>query len=261
MTTSKWIFISVFVVLFAILFFGLKLTPPNFGKVETSRALNASVTDISILKSEATKLLDPSKAAQLSALESNANEIIDSEEKIIALKELSSAWYKSGNSHIAAHFAEKIADLQQDEEAWSIAGTSYLLGMTNQNDVKIRDYCKEGAFRTLENAISLNPENIDNRINYALVSVENPDKNNPMKGIMQLLDLNKKYPEDIKVLNQLGRLAIKTNQLEKARIRFESVLSLQPENKFATCQMAKVLELLGDVAGFNSYMEKCNLLD
>ena len=75
-----------------------------------------------------------------------------------------------------------------------------------------------------EKAISLNPGNVDHKINKALCFVELPDEGNPMQGILQLRELNQKHPDNVNVMVQLARLALKTNQLERAKERLQQAL-------------------------------------
>ena len=62
-----------------------------------------------------------------------------------------------------------------------------------------------------------------------------PPKDNPMKGSLMLRELNTSHPNNINVLLQLGKLAMNTNQWEKAAQRFEQVLDIDSENMIATC--------------------------
>ena len=92
----------------------------------------------------------------------------------------------------------------------------------------------------MENAISFDPDNLDHQINLALCYVEKPLEDNPMKGIMMLLELNKANPENISVLLQLGKLALQTNQIDRAIARFETVLEYDAENNQAHCFLADI---------------------
>ncbi|MBK7605446.1 MAG: hypothetical protein IPI15_18140 [Saprospiraceae bacterium] len=60
-----------------------------------------------------------------------------------------------------------------------------------------------------ESAISLDPKETNHRVNLATIYAESPPKDNPMKGIMMLLDMSKSEPENITVMNTLGELATK----------------------------------------------------
>ena len=102
----------------------------------------------------------------------------------------------------------------------------------------MRDFCTQRAVSAFQNAISLNPTKLENKINLALCYTENPPQDNPMKGILLLRDLDKENPDNIAVNLQLARLAIKTGQLDRAIVRLETVLTKEPNNKKAICLLA-----------------------
>ena len=58
----------------------------------------------------------------------------------------------------------KYEPLFKTEESWSIAGTTYALCVKNTEDQKEREFCSKRAIKAFEKSISINPDNIDNRI-------------------------------------------------------------------------------------------------
>jgi uncharacterized protein HemY len=93
-----------------------------------------------------------------------------------------------------------------------------------------------------------------------LIYAENPPQDNPMKGILMLLDLNKKFPENVGVLVNLGRLGLKTAQFEKAAQRLEKVIVLEPDNRSANCLLIEAYEGLGQKEKVLFYQNKCEAL-
>ena len=170
---------------------------------------------------------------------------------------LSSKWYELGQPAIAGYYAEQLADLKKDETSWSIAGTTYWLGLKASSEDKVRQFCKAKALAAFEKAMSLNPSNVDHKINKALCFVEMPDEGNPMQGILMLRELNQKHPDNVNVMVQLARLALKTNQLERAKERLQQALEREPGNNTANCLMVETLEALGDKENAAKYREIC----
>ena len=124
----------------------------------------------------------------------------------------------------------KVAELENTEQAWSIAGTTMTLGLKNADQEKIKKFCSKNAIKAFENAISMDPENVQHRTNLAICYAEYPSQDNPMQGIMMLLDLNKKHPDNVGVLITLARFGMQTGQFEKVQGRLQKVLSLEPDN-------------------------------
>lgn len=236
----------------------MNVKPEKMRIVEKSRMENLESTGIQIISREAKKKLSKEDAAYIEMLEVQANS--SPKDSLNNFREdLSSAWFKLGHPAMAGYYAEEIAKEKDTEEAWSIAGTSYLYGVKNYKEQKLKDFCSKRAVAALESAISINPDNIDHKINLALGYTDNPPSNNPMMGILQLLDLNKKFPENVKVLNQLGRLGLETNQIAKAIARLEKALSLSPDNEFTICLLAKAYRSANEIEKADQFEKRCAL--
>lgn len=248
------------VVLFATLYFGFSTVPGKHKDIEKQRALAAVSTDISALLMDAKSTLSPQQSASVLALETELNGAGTDSAKAECYKRLSSTWYSFEKPGIAGFYAEKTAELAGSEEAWSIAGTTYSICLQQGPSEKVKNYCAQKAVQCLENAISINPGNPQHKLNLALVYAEDPPKDNPMKGILMLVELNKQFPENVPVLAQLGRLAIKTGQYEKAAQRLEQAISLDPGNQTANCLIVKAYEGLGNESKAAEFRSKCDKL-
>jgi len=259
MNKTQWIVIISAAVLFSVLYFGLDTKPYSHSSVEEKRGLSAVSTDANSLVMEAKKSLGPQQIAVLTALEAEYQSAKTDSVKTGALKQLSSNWYKFERPDVAGYYAEEVASLSNEEEAWSIAGTTYSICIQRMKEEKVRGFCTERAISALETAASLNPDNLQHKINLALVHTENPPKENPMQGVLMLVDLNKQHPENVSVLTQLGRLAIKTGQLEKAVQRLGKAVELEPDNRSANCLLASAYENMGDPKA-SSFKAKCTEL-
>lgn len=260
MTKLQLILISSCVVLFGILYFALDTKPPSFKEIELSRTLESSSLDINQEVFKLLETLPESDQIEIRILESELEAAANDEEKTESLKKISGFWYNQNRNDIAGHYAVQIAEHENTAEAWNIAGSTYSLGFQRFEPGPYWDYCYGGAIGAFENAISLDPDYMDSKINLALCYVEKAPENNPMKGITMLLDLNKQYPENVSVMNQLGKLAVRTNQLDRARERFEAVLKLDKNNRIATCYLSQVYQGLGDIANASKFQALCDKL-
>ncbi|MEM9823288.1 MAG: tetratricopeptide repeat protein [Bacteroidota bacterium] len=257
MAKSQWIVLSSVMLLFSILYFGLNNKSSNRGKIDRTRSLTAESTDIGALLPPAKAELSPDNAAIVGALEAALAEAQNDSSKIELIEQLSGNWYRWGRPDISGYYAEQIALKINSARAWSIAGTTYAIGTQRSSEDKVRTFCTGRAVKAFENAISLEPENIDHRLNLAVCLADNPPANNPMRGIKMLLDLNTQNPEEVKVLNTLARFGLQTGQFEKAVQRLEKVLTIDPANQTAICLLSKAYEGLGQTAKAAGYAEKC----
>ena len=181
----------------------------------------------------------------------------DSASKVAALKRLSGYWYRAQQLAVAGGLAEQVAEVENTDSAWSVAGGTFFNGLVGAQDPKVRAYCAEHAVKAFESAASLNPANVAHRVNLALVYSENPPPDNPMQAVLMLRDLVNKHPDDPVVYNALGRLAIKTGQWQRAIERLEKSWTLDKSNPNTPCLLAKAYEGAGQMDKMADFAKLC----
>lgn len=251
--------ILVFLGLFAILYFGCKTKNEEQRAVEKSRANNIELVSTDRLIKEARPQMSPKGRSDLILLEDQLQGSKTDSSKLATYKALASLWYTEKQPLISGYYADKIATVENTEDAWSIAGTTYAIAAQRVSDENEKKHAILKSRSAYENVLSINSENIDNSINLALSYVDMPEEGNPMKGILMLVGLNKKYPENTQVLMQLGRLALGTNQLDKSVERLSKVISLEPNNRDAHCLLAEAYRKKGDLEKAQQEQNKCDL--
>ncbi len=244
--------------LFCGLYFGFSTKPSNQKKTEPSQTVEeTSVGSEAFLDAAKSKLNAP-QLAQIAELEQQISNAKDDTERLVFLKRLSGLWYGFGDIPAAGSFAEQVAQIEKTAEAWSVAGGTFFNGLTASQDPKIRGYCAESAVKCFEKAALLAPEKVEHQVNAALVYAENPPPDNPMQAVLQLRELESKHPNEPSVYNALGRLAIKTNQWERAIERLEKARSLDKSNINTPCLLAKAYEGAGNTTKANEFARICN---
>ena len=242
------------------MYFGCDTKPSKHKIIEKQRAENVESTSVSSLLLTAKSDISKTDGPAIMSLEMEMENAQDDSTKVEVLKSLSSTWYRLGKPAIAGHYAEQVAHIENSEGAWSIAGTTYSICVQREKEEKVKAYCTDHAISALENASSLNPDNSQHQINLALVYTESPPPDNPMKGILMLVNMNKANPEDVAVLNQLGRLAIKTGQFDKAIERLGKAVEIEPNNPMSNCLFGQALKEKGNQAEAERYLAKCEEL-
>jgi len=257
MTKLQIISVVSAVLLFIILYFGCDIVSPEQKRIGEDRKPAMVSTDISVLLKNAAATLDPAQTGIIEMLDAQVEAAQDST-KFDFLKQLSGKWYEFGQPAIAGFYAQTIAENDNSEESWSIAGTTYSICLQRTKEQKVRDYCYQNAVQAFESAVSVNPDNPQHKVNLAVLYTENPPPQNPMKGILMLRELTEKYPENASVLVNLGRLAIQTSQFDKAIERLSQALTLEPTNRQAICFIAKAYEAKGDQTNAELFGTRCN---
>ena len=110
-------FIIIFTGLFFTLLFGLDTKPRKHKLIETSRASEQENVKAEEFVTRAKVQLNGEELKQVETLEASAKE--DAENPAIlteSYKGLAGLWFKLGFPTVSGIYAEKIADLQQDDE-------------------------------------------------------------------------------------------------------------------------------------------------
>jgi cytochrome c-type biogenesis protein CcmH/NrfG len=257
MNKSQVLAITVSLILFAGLYFGFDTKPVNHQTVERSRAVQGESTSFESLLEKAQAQLGPEQSEQIRSLEQKLQGTAEQGEKIALMKQLSGLWYRFGHLPVAGVLAERVAEVENADSSWSVAGATFFNGLMRAQDAAERQYCAEHAVIAFESAASLAPDKPEHRVNLALVWAENPPPNNPMQAVTMLRDLESKYPEAPSVYNALGRLAIKTGQWQRAIDRLEKAHSLEPNNPNTPCLLAQAYEGAGNKEKATEFANKC----
>ena len=260
MTKLQLAVIGLGIGLFGILYFGFDTKPKKQEVVERSRTLASESTSADALIKDAKAELSAAQSNTILALEAELENMFSDSAKVKVFEQLSGRWFEFGHPSIAGVYAQQIAESANTEESWSIAATTYTICSQRSQKEKVRSFCSNRAVRAFENAISINPENVQHKVNLALCYAENPPKDNPMKGVTMLIGLNSEYPENVLVLNSLGRLAIKTGQFERAVQRLGQALAKSPDNTDTNCLLARAYQGLGDAEKTEQFRVKCEQL-
>ncbi len=251
--------IIVFIALFCGIYFGCETTTKEIQLLEKSRSVEPIYLDIQQELQVATQMLPKEDRLDLESFLVNIEDSGSDSEKVEAYKGLAGKWYQLSKPILSGYYAEKIAEIENTEDAWAIAGTTYYLGLSNANTDNQKKYSRQHALSNFEKASSLNPSNMDHKINSALCYVEYPEEDQPMQGILMLVNLAKENPESIPVHMQLGRLSIRTNQWENALKRFNRVIQIDPDNKEVHCYLSEVYKAQNDTAKASKSEELCQL--
>jgi tetratricopeptide (TPR) repeat protein len=258
MDKQQWALILGSIGLIALLYFGFDTKPPKQKLVEKSRVGGVELQEVQHLLRETMASMPGDKRSFFQGLENIVATAESDSVRISASEALSAAWYDQQHFTLAGYSAERIAGIEGTEDNWSVAGTTYAAALMASGVSENVLLATAGAVRCLENAISLNPENPDHRINLAICYVEQPPADHPMKGIQLLLELNRNYPENTSVLFHLARFGMRTGQFEKAEERLKNALLLDPEQRRLHCLMAELQTRILNPGKAAEHQAKCD---
>ena len=139
-----------------------------------------------------------------------------------------------------AYYSEEKAKAFPTEENFMLAGDNFLKAF-RLSKKKSKDLL-DGALRNYQKVKEINPENLSAETSIGVVNVEGSAQLGvmPMKGIGILKGVLNKDPKNVDALTNLGYFAIQSGQYEKAVERFETVLSIDPNNAEAYIYLTDV---------------------
>lgn len=163
---------------------------------------------------------------------------------IVIEDSLVNIWDKQNVPAIAAYYAEQIATKEPTEKHWLNAAYRYFDGFKNSTDSFEFKALVDKAINAYSKVLEFNPDNLDAKTDLGICYADGTS--NPMKGIGLLREVVAKNPKHENAQMNLGILAVKSAQFDKALARFDTVLLLNP-NRF------EMYSFIGDV-----YLRKGN---
>ncbi len=249
------IVIAVSVALFALLYFGVRTKPLNRSNIEKTRALQAEgTTDADKLMASAKAEFDNTQLKTIIDLEAKLPLLSTDSLRAEGFKALSREWNLLSKFTIGGIYAQKVAEIDNTEDSWSIVGTTFGIGIQRETNVETKKYCVEQAIQAFKKASEINPNETQHKINLALTYVETEQ---PMQGIALLRDLSEKEPNNTSVLLALGQLSIRSGQYDKALERYQRIIELEPNNVKGHYALAQIYQALGKTTEAIAAYNKC----
>ncbi len=164
----------------------------------------------------------------------------------------------------AAYLSERLATINKSWYRHSQSSRYYLMeNYSNNNPTNSLMYYQRAKVN-LEKSLELNPNNNSAKIDLAICVKTINDVLPPsdplafMQPAKLLLDVVKNDSNNADAQYYLGRLAVESNQYEKAIVRLKKVVSLQPQNKEIYSEIAEIYQLMGNDKEAKQWLEKAN---
>ncbi len=188
-------------------------------KVESGKEVDEQVENIP------TEILN-----QLKELEEKASKIEDIESRLALYDSLIAISIKNNIPPRVARYSKEKAKTVPTEINWMLAGDNYFKAFRlskNTDQLMVK-----GAISCYEKVLEMNSDNLDAETAIGVAYVEGAGAlgQMPMKGIGILKEVLNKDPKNINALTNLGYFAIQSGQYEKAIERFNTILTIDPNN-------------------------------
>ena len=172
---------------------------------------------------------------------------------------LAKVYSKLHLSLAAAYYYEQVAlSTSNKPDIWEAAGDGYAVLQPNATDESMKHFLAQHEQSCYEKGASLDTSNIDYKLKLASGFIDGGEQ--PMQGVLILLDLVKRDSNNTDAQFLLGKYGIVSGQYPKAIVRLEKVLSLHPENSEALFLLAEAYNSSGNKNKAIELFEKCKKL-
>jgi tetratricopeptide (TPR) repeat protein len=161
-------------------------------------------------------------------IEDQMSAIKDDKNTLFATAQLAHTWDSLGFKLVTAHYLEKIAEKVNDENSWNTSGNKYYEFSALTEDTAMQLYATQRAIASFEKTVTINENNLDAKNSLAICYVQNDL--DVMKGVQLLKDIVKRDSTNIQANYTLGMLSMRSGQMDKALIRFETLTRIEPMN-------------------------------
>jgi tetratricopeptide (TPR) repeat protein len=156
-------------------------------------------------------------------------------------------WTVKNNYNLAANYKGEQAKLENSEKSLTFAGQYFIDLLNQEQDANIKSWQASKAVK--------NPNNTNAKIAMATCYAEGTGE--VMKGVQLLLGVVRQDSTNILATMVLGKLAIKSQQYDKAIVRFEKILRIDPKNTEAMYHLAEVYKNTGNIAKAKDLLNTC----
>ncbi len=164
--------------------------------------------------------------------------------KKISLDSLIRFWDQQKRPEIAAQIWIEKATKTNTADNWMKAGERNFYAVPFSKSEQIASALYQQAMVCFEKVIEKEPNNTLAKIKLATCMVEG--SNDPMKGITLLREIEKTDSNNIELQLNFAFFSVKSRQFDKAILRFNKVLKINPNYVQAYLHLADVYEQMGN---------------
>ena len=267
MKAIHYSFIAASLIVVAILYWGGNTIPPA-KKPDTKSATTSQggpqgtntvkAASLDSLLADAKMRLPKNFADSVKTIENDISASSQNGQRAVLYSTLSGVYERIGNIPVAAYYLGKSGKLDNSGKTLTFAGQLFLQLMQDERSVAMHAWEAKEAVSNLEAAQTIQPDSESTKLALATAYIEGTGE--PMRGVQILRDITSKKPDDIPANMLLGRMSIQSGQNDKAVMRFETILKVEPNNTEAIYFLAEAYEGLGNKQKAIELLNKCKEL-
>ena len=254
MGKNQYIAIGISLILLVTVYFFANTIKPSKPHKSMKEMADRSAFDFNAYKQQRLNSLNEDTLKLATELEKTVANAKGKQQKAEALKAIIDLLNSAGRIDIAANYAFELAENKDSINYWAYAGDLNYQSAFVPEDSMARQYFINRAMSGFSHCIEKDSSNPAFRIKLAECYMDGTSE--VMSGVQLLLDVVRKDSNNADALFTLGRYGIVSGQFEKAILRLEKVVYLQPQNADAYVLLAEAYEKNGNVPKAISNLEK-----
>lgn len=179
----------------------------------------------SVLTAEKNKL-HPQIQGEINALEEKVAQASSDNQKIIALENLAKKWVEIKRPSMGAYYFVEAGILENSEKKLTFASHLFNEAILTESKPEVKQWMAETAEKALKKVLEGDEHHVEAKMELATLYIEGMGQ--PMLGVAQLQEIVKNDSANFDANLVLGKMAIESNQLEKAVERGMLILKYHP---------------------------------
>jgi tetratricopeptide (TPR) repeat protein len=201
------------------------------------------------------KRLSPEARHKLETIAAGLAKKSDSAAMVSDFNDMAKIWAEEKDPKIAAHFKGIAAKLENSEKNLTFAARLFLELLPDEENPDYQSWESSEAVAYAQLAVEKDSASEDAKLALATGYLEGSGE--PMKGVQLLLGIVRERPDDIPANLLLGKMSVRSGQMDKAVGRLETVLKQEPQNTEALYYLAQAYKGKGDKAKALELLQKC----
>lgn len=248
---------------FLILIYTFGNTVPSRKKADIEKkTAGTGVISTDTLLAHAKEQLTIEQVVRLNALEHSISRGDVKDQQLKIYHQLSHFWRDSARVFEPyAWYEAESARLVNSEKSLTFAAHLILDNLRSEGNPALKSWKALQAKDLFERSLRINPDNDSSAVGVGACYIFGNISDNPMEGILKIRKVVEKDSTNVFAQMMLGYGSMISGQYDKAIVRFEHVIRLNPGNLEAILNLAEVFERNGNKnAAVNWYKKSLDLI-
>jgi len=190
--------------------------------------------------------LSMEQVIRLNELENSISRGDVKEQQLKVYHQLSHFWSDSARIFEPyAWYEAQAARLENSEKTLIFAARLFLGSLRSEVNIPKKKWIASQAKELYERSLSLNPSNDSASVELGIALIYGEVSEMPMEGIQKIMGVLQKDSTNIYAQMALADAAVFSTQYDKAIIRFQKIISLEPSNLDAILKLADAYTMTG----------------